>query len=56
MYAGMVNPDGMLDLQARNHPGLAAVSVAAMVSDERVEVATANSAVKVLTAKVPQKA
>lgn len=56
LYAGMVAPDGALELKARDHPGLAAVAIAARVRAGVAEVQTAKSAALVRNARAPKPA
>lgn len=54
LYAGMVTPDGALELRARDHPGLAAVAISASVKAGVAEVRTAKSAVRAREARTPR--
>jgi hypothetical protein len=54
LYAGMVAPDGALDLRARDHPGLAAVAISASVQAGVAEVTTAKSAARAREARTPR--
>ena len=56
LYSGLVAADGTLELKARNHPGLAAVRIAARVDAGRVTYRAARSATVVREARTPRRA
>lgn len=53
VYAGFVGPDGKGSLQAREHPGVAAIELAGELADGRIEISRARSAIIASPAREP---